>query len=129
MDLSNNGLQPGKPFHAFMNSQMDDTVLIKSASHLLQKTYFSALAQIIADRAAHLVQDETGLDIDPLRQVFDVRSFGKFHAPHPLWRDSASGQRLIRYLQEQPSLEPLPFTNGYEKPSGSILLVGTRKRG
>ena len=129
MDLSNNGLRPGKPFHAFLNSQMDDTVLIKSASHLLQKTYFSALAHIIADRSTHLVQDETGLDIDPLRQVFDVRSFGKFHAPHPLWRDSASGQRLIRYLQEQPSLEPLPFTIGYEKPSGSILLVGTRKRG
>jgi len=128
MDLSNNGLHPGKPMHAFMSSQMDDTVLIKSASHLLQKPYFSALAQLILERSAHLVQDETGLDIEPFRQVFNIRSYGKFHAPHPLWHNSASGQRLIRYLQDQPSLEPLPFTIGYEKPSGSVLLVGSRKR-
>ena len=127
MDLSNRGLQAGNPMHAFMSAQMDDTVLIKSASHLLQKTYFSALARIIEDRPAHLVQDETGLDIEPFKRGFDIRSYGKFNAPHPLWQNSPSGQRLIRYLQDQPSLEPLPFTIGYEKPSGSILLVGTRK--
>lgn len=128
MDLSNIGLQPGKSLHAFMSAQMDATVLIKSASHLLQKSYFSALADIIASKSVHVVQDETGLDIEPFRRAFDISSYGKFHAPHPLWHDSASGQRLIRYLQDQPSIEPLPFTIGYEKKSGSVLLVGTRKR-
>ena len=128
MDLSNNGLQPGKPFHAFMKSQMDGAVLIKSASHLLQKSYFSALADIIVEGSGHLVQDETGLDIELFRRAFEIRSYGKFNAPHPLWHDSASGRRLSRYFQEQSAMEPLPFTIGYEKKSGSVLLVGTRKR-
>ena len=127
-DLSNNGLKIGWRAHTFMRSQMDGAVLLKSASHLLQKPYFSALADIMVERAASVVQDETGLDIEPLRRTFEIRSYGKFHAPHPLWHDSASGQRLIRYLQDQPAIEALPFTIGYEKKSGSVLLVGTRNR-
>lgn len=127
-DLSNNGLKAGGRSHTFMRSQMDGVVLLKSASHLLQKSYFSALAELILERAPGVVQDETGLDIEPFRRSFEIRSYGKFHAPHPLWHDSASGQRLIRYLQDQPAIEPLPFTIGYEKKSGSVLLVGTRNR-
>lgn len=127
MDLSNNGLQPGKKFHAFMSAQMDDAVMVKSASHLLQKSYFSSLASIITDKSKSVVQDETGLDIEALRKPFNVRSYGKFYAPHPLWRGSVSGQRLIKYLSEQSGIEPLPFIIGYEKKSGSVLLVADRK--
>ena len=127
MDLSNNGLARGKRFHAFMAAQIHDAVMIKSASHLLQKPYFSTLAAIITDKARSVVQDETGLDIEPLRKTFDVRSYGKFHAPHPLWHGSASGERLIQYLSEQTGIEPMPFISGYEKKSGSVLLVGSRK--
>lgn len=127
MDLSNRGLSAGKRFHAFMRSQINDAVMIKSASHLLQKPYFSDLATIITDKARSVVQDETGLDIDPLRRSFDIRSYGKFYAPHPLWHDSSSGQRLIKYLSEQSGIEQLPFVIGYEKKSGSVLLVGSRK--
>jgi hypothetical protein len=127
-DLSNSGLKMGARSHTFMQSQMDGVVLLKSASHLLQKPHFSALAELIVERAPSVVQDETGLDIEPFRRAFEIRSYGKFHAPHPLWHDSASGQRLIRYLQDQPAIEPLPFTIGYEKKSGSVLLVGTRNR-
>jgi hypothetical protein len=127
-DLSNNGLKVGSRSHTFMRSQMDAVVLLKSASHLLQKPHFSALAELTVERAPSVVQDETGLDIEPFRRAFEIRSYGKFHAPHPLWHDSASGQRLIRYLQDQPAIEPLPFTIGYEKKSGSVLLVGTRNR-
>jgi len=127
-DLSNSGLKLGARSHTFMQSQMDGVVLLKSASHLLQKPHFSALAELIVERAPSVVQDETGLDIEPFRRAFEIRSYGKFHAPHPLWHDSASGQRLIRYLQDQPAIEALPFTIGYEKKSGSVLLVGTRNR-
>ena len=129
IDLSNSGLSAGHKFHAFMTAQMDDAVLIKSASHLLQNPYFSTLASVITDKAKSVVQDETGLDVEPLRKTFDLRSYGKFHAPHPLWQGSASGQRLIKYLSEQSGIEPLPFTIGYEKKSGSVLLVGSRKAG
>jgi hypothetical protein len=127
MDLSNNGLSANQKFNAFLSAQMDDAVMIKSASHLLQKPYFSTLASVITDRSKSVVQDETGLDIEPLRKAFDVRSYGKFHAPHPLWQGSVSGQRLIKYLGEQSGIEPLPFTIGYEKKSGSVLLVASRK--
>jgi hypothetical protein len=127
IDLSNKGVKPGNRFHAFLNGEIDDTVFLKSASHLLQKPYFSNLANLITDKAINVVQDETGLDIEPLRNSFDIRSYGKFHAPHPLWQDSASGQRLVKYLSDQTTVEPLPFVIGYEKKSGSLLLVSSRK--
>ena len=127
IDLSNKGVKLGNRFHAFLNGQIVDTVFLKSASHLLQKPYFSNLANVITDKARNVVQDETGLDIEPLRKAFDIRSYGKFDAPHPLWQNSESGQRLIKYLTDQTTIEPLPFVIGYEKKSGSLLLVSSRK--
>ncbi len=128
INLSDPGLKAGPRFHELLSAQIQDaTVLIKSASHLLQKPYFSALAAIISKRAHGVVQDETGLDIESMRHSFDVRSFGKFEAPHPLWAESASGVRLAQYMKEQPATEPLPFAIGYEKKGHSVLLLGTRK--
>jgi hypothetical protein len=73
-----------------------------------------------------VVQDETGLDIEVFSKHYQIDSYGKFLRPHPLWHDSPSGVRLRDFLSAKNSLQPLPFTIGYEKTSGSVLLVGTR---
>jgi hypothetical protein len=114
-DLSNNGLKAGGRSHTFMRSQMDGVVLLKSASHLLQKSYFSALAELILERAPGVVQDETGLDIEPFRRAFEIRSYGKFHAPQrlgtaadPLFAGSARHRAAALYdrLREKERLGP-----------------------
>jgi len=101
--------------------------LIKSASHLLQRSYFSNLADLITQRSKAIVQDETGLDIEVLNKTFKIDTYGKFVAPHPLWQNDPSGKRLREFFSEHKDLPVLPFKIGYEKPIGSVLLVGTRK--
>jgi len=126
MNLSNSGLNADPRLQQFLSSNTNDTIFIKSASHLLQKSYFSVLAGLITDRAQNVVQDETGLDIELFGKYYQIDSYGKFLRPHPLWHDSPSGVRLRDFLSAKNSLQPLPFTIGYEKTSGSVLLVGTR---
>ena len=126
MNLSNSGLLAEPRLQQFLATHTNDTIFIKSASHLLQKNYFSILAGLITDHAQSVVQDETGLDIELFTKHYQVDSYGKFLRPHPLWHDSPSGVRLRNFLSAKTSLEPLPFTIGYEKTSGSVLLVGTR---
>ena len=126
MNLSNSGLGAEPRLQQFLASHTNDTIFIKSASHLLQKNYFSILAGLITEHAHNVVQDETGLDIALFTQHYQIDSYGKFLRPHPLWHDSASGVRLRDFLSAKNPLQPLPFTIGYEKTSGSVLLVGTR---
>lgn len=126
MNLSNSGLNADPRLQQFLSSNTNDTIFIKSASHLLQKNYFSILAGLITDHAQSVVQDETGLDIELFGKHYQIDSYGKFLRPHPLWHDSPSGVRLRDFLSAKNSLQPLPFTIGYEKTSGSVLLVGTR---
>ena len=126
INLSNAGLKTDSVQRKFLASQMAATVFIKSASHLPQKSSFSVLTDLIATKAKVLVQDETGLDINLINQHFKVEAHGRFNGPHPLWKDSASSMRLKDFLSAQRSITQLPFVMGYEKPSGSILLVATR---
>jgi hypothetical protein len=126
MNLSNSGLLAEPRLQQFLATHTDGTIFIKSASHLLQKNYFSILAGLITEHAQSVVQDETGLDIELLTKHYQVESYGKFLRPHPLWHDSPSGVRLRDFLSAKTTLQPLPFTIGYEKTSGSVLLVGTR---
>ena len=126
MNLSNSGLLAEPRLQQFLATHTDGTIFIKSASHLLQKNYFSILAGLITEHAHSVVQDETGLDVELLTKHYQVDSYGKFLRPHPLWHDSPSGVRLRQFLSAQTALQPLPFTIGYEKTSGSVLLVGTR---
>ncbi len=126
MNLSNSGLLAEPRLQQFLSTHTDGTIFVKSASHLLQKNYFSILAGLVTDHAQSVVQDETGLDIELFTRHFQVDSYGKFLRPHPLWHDSPSGVRLRNFLNAKTTLQPLPFTIGYEKTSGSVLLVGTR---
>ncbi len=102
-------------------------VLIKSASHLLQNTYFSTMKNILIQNAKWITQDETGLDIVTYSENFNLQLFGKFIAPNKLWSKSPSAERLAKYYQEHPSKQELPFLLGYEKSGGSMLMIGQRK--
>jgi len=126
INLSNSGLKPDSLEWRFLSEHMASTVFLKSASHLPQKSHFSVLTDLIASRAQVLVQDETGLDIEVMKRHFRVDAHGRFNRPHPLWKDSASAQRLSDFLSERPAIAQLPFVMGYEKPSGSIVLIGSR---
>jgi len=101
MNLSNSGLNADPRLQQFLSSNTNDTIFIKSASHLLQKNYFSILAGLITDHAQSVVQDETGLDIELFGKHYQIDSYGKFLRPHPLWHDSPSGVRLRDFFKRK----------------------------
>ena len=85
------------------------------------------MKNVLLENAQWITQDETGLDIVPYSEKFDLKLFGKFIAPNNLWAKSPSAQRLASYYQEHPSTQELPFLLGYEKAGGSMLMIGKRK--
>ena len=70
------------------------------------------------------MQDETGLDIERLRQGWYVTAYGKFPSPHRAWTNNPHALRLVKYYRDNKSAGELPFKIGYRKEAGSALLVG-----
>jgi hypothetical protein len=126
-NISDSGLENQAHFVKAFQRKSSQVVLIKSASHLLQNTYFSTMKNVLIQNAKWITQDETGLDIVPYSENFNLQLFGKFITPNNLWAKSPSAQRLAKYYQEHPSKQELPFLLGYEKAGGSMLMIGQRK--
>jgi hypothetical protein len=126
-NISDSGLETRPNFVKAFERKSSQVVLIKSASHLLQNSYFSTMKQVLIQHAQWITQDETGLDIIPYSENYDLQLFGKFIKPNTLWAKSPSAQRLAAYYQEHPSKQELPFLLGYEKAGGSILMIGQKK--
>lgn len=126
-DLSNTGFEKRPEFAQAIARKSSQVVLLKSASHLLQNPKFSKMSDTLIANSKWVTQDETGLDITPFSNNYNLELYGKFVAAHPLWAKNESAQRLAKYFSSHPSKEDLPFILGYEKQGGSILLVGERK--
>jgi len=126
-NISNHGLADHPAMVKAFERKSSQVVLLKSASHLLQNTYFSSMKNILLKHAQWITQDETGLDIVPYAQHFDIQLFGTFIKPSNLWAKSPSAHRLVQYYQEHPSKQELPFSLGYAKAGGSVLMIGKRK--
>jgi hypothetical protein len=126
-NISDSGLENQAHFVKAFQRKSSQVVLIKSASHLLQNTYFSTMKNVLVENAKWITQDETGLDIVPYSDNFNLQLFGRFIAPNNLWAKSPSAQRLAKYYQDHPSKQELPFLLGYEKAGGSMLMIGQRK--
>lgn len=126
-NISDAGLEKNEKYQKAFARKSSDVVLVKSASHLLQNTYFSKMKNILISKAKWITQDETGIDIVPLSENFDIQLFGKFIKPNNLWANSPSAIRLANYYEKHPKTENLPFYLGYNKLGGSMLMVAKRK--
>lgn len=129
VDLSNYGLRKNATNRNWLTKVKSGVLFLKSASHLLQSPSFSIAADlIIAAPPAFLVQDETGLSFGNVSDHYSLTRYGELTAPHTLWKDNPSAQAFVKDFENNPAKGPLPFRIGYEKESGSALIVGRRKQ-
>lgn len=128
MDLSDRGLRRAGREYKWIEGEMAHTVLIKSASHLLQLPNFSNLAHLITHQSGRVVQDETGLDVLRLSRFDQISVHGGFTDPYELWRESVAMGRLREFVREQIASETPPFPFGYRKPAGTFILIATGAR-
>ena len=126
INLSNSELVNAPKITQYLSNNLHDTIFLKAASHLLQSPNYSLLADMIVKQSSIIVQDESGLDIKLFSEFYKIKAYGKFERFQKLWQLSPSAKRLSEFLESNSTQQPLPFTLGYEKPKGSLLLIGTR---
>jgi hypothetical protein len=82
---------------AWIERMAEHLTVIKAASHLLQRPAFSILRDAIVERAAGVIQDETGIEYERLAQAFIVTLHGRFEKPHRLFREDAQRSLAAAY--------------------------------
>jgi hypothetical protein len=128
IDLSNRGLRADGAGTALLHRNASDVVFLKSASHLLQHRSFSDLASLLTSPAApFVVQDETGLPVELLEKNYNLTLYGHYTAPQSLWAHDAGAKAFVDLFAHHDIKGTLPYVYGYEKRSGSAVVVGRRR--
>jgi hypothetical protein len=125
MDLSDSIIAKNPANRAFIERAVANRTLVKAASHLLQKHYFSILRTAILKSAPSVVQDETGVEYALFADSFKSRLYGKFEKPHNLFQTNQQKSLAQGYLESK-DIKPLSFRLGYDKTAGSAVVVATR---
>jgi hypothetical protein len=114
MDLSDGFLKSHAPEMSWLKKSAGHPTLLKAASHLLPKPYFSACRAAIVDSAPLLIQDETGLEYGDLKKIGLVRLYGRFSGVFRLFNQNSQRELAAAYLNAGPQ-GVLPFAFSYQK--------------
>ncbi len=125
MDLSDGVIVKHPSHKAFIEQASGNRTLVKAASHLLQRPYFTILRNYILKNAPSVIQDETGIEYSALAGAFKTRLYGSFVKPHNLFQTSMQTS-LAKAYQEARDVKPLAFRLGYDKTAGSSVVVAAR---
>ena len=109
------------------NLQVGGT-LVKSASYLMHKKYFSTVRGLILARGQAVVEDDSGIPFHFLdRAVWDVRLFGTYTKPIAMFAEWYQEDLVAAYAASKEP-EPLEFGIGYKwQPKQSTLILGIRR--
>ncbi|BDW10583.1 hypothetical protein PSHI8_06650 [Polynucleobacter sp. SHI8] len=125
MDLSNDGMKDSPAHLAFFRESAKSPVLLKAASHLPQHKGFTMIRDEMLNNAPMVVQDETGLDYQPLNQQFNTVLYGSFVKAYKVF--STYNTELAKAYKLRDDEKKLPFRIGYFKDGNYALIVATRK--
>lgn len=126
-DLGNGGLGKRPENRRMIEAFAKNPMLLKAASHLLQRSNFSTLRNAVLANAPLVVQDETGLEYDAMAREFNVKLYGEYVSPHRLFKEATNPTLVKAYQDRAKEVRPLDFRLGYKKVAGSAIQVATRK--
>lgn len=127
LDLSDAYLKSHEPQRQWLERLARQPVLLKAASHLLQRPGFTVVREAIVAAAPLVVQDETGLDHDQLAKIGDVALYGRFVRPYKLF-DRNSQQSLAAAYRSAARVGELPFSFSYIKSADQRSVQVARRR-
>jgi hypothetical protein len=125
LNLENSRLKRKPGTTAYLKSLPDTITLVKAASYLMHKPYFSTIRGTILDKSRVVVEEDSGIPYRYFDQVWDVRLFGTYSEPIQLFKDW--NQDDLKTAYSGPSVLPLDFGIGYRHRGQSNLLVAVRK--
>jgi hypothetical protein len=119
------GRKPGTQKYLACLPEAD--TLIKSASYLLHRPYFSLVRNTILSRSRLVVEDDSGIPYRFFNQsAWDVRLHGAYNEPIDLFRNWRQDDLKLAF-DSRPDVLPLDFAIGYGHVRGSNLLVAARR--
>jgi hypothetical protein len=127
LDISDDALAQKDNFERYAHTLPDCTTIIKSASFLMHKDFFSRIRALVLDRSAYILQDDSGV---PLRfflnDNWNVDYYGFYERPIRLFANYF--QRDLLSNMRAKSSGRLPFSYGYDYTRGASNLVMAKKR-
>ncbi len=131
LDVSDGQLSYYPEFVPWLRSFEAPAVLLKSASYLLHGANFRKVRAAIRDRAALVVQDDTGMPYRILRESgFRISLYGQYERPVKLFENRYQ-QDLDQAFESAGNSDPVPFPFGYNwrKEGRSGVIVARRPAG
>jgi hypothetical protein len=112
---------------AYLKNLPDTITLVKAASYLMHRPYFSIIRNTILSKSRVVVEEDSGIpyhDFDPA--AWDVRLFGTYSEPIQLFKKWGQEDLKIAYAAGT-GVQPLDFGMGYRRRGQSNLLLAVRK--
>lgn len=121
-DLSNGGFKKRPGLEAYLRRNAASCfTLIKSASYLCRKPYFSTIRNLVLDRSYGVLQDDSGLAFASFdRKLWGITLYGRYEGPVELFKEYFEPDL---YEAMKQSAKPLGFRFGYARTSSLTLAV------
>jgi hypothetical protein len=126
LDLSDEYLKSHPHEAQWLKNCSKNPTLLKAASHLLPKPYFSICRTDVVEGAPLLVQDETGLEYKDLKKIGPVKLYGRFVEAHKLFDPNSQRDLAAAYVESRQT-SPLPFSYSYQKAADRRSLQVVRR--
>jgi hypothetical protein len=125
-DISDSGLK-GSGFLDFCRPLAPGNSLVKSASYLMHKSYFSNIRAFLLEHSETLVQDDSGIPcVFLLDGRWQLRLFGAYPGPIALFKEHHQPRLAALYREARPT--PLDFGIGYRHRKGESTWIVATKR-
>jgi hypothetical protein len=128
LNLENTRIRKKPGTLKYLNGLPETVTLVKSASYLMHKTYFSTTRNLVLSKSRVLVQDDSGVPFryfDP--QTWDVHLYGIYVPPIELFQNWEQDDLKTAFADPK-NVQPLSFAIGYRHRLESNLLVGVRTK-
>lgn len=129
LNLTNTRLKRKPGTTKYLNDLPFTATLVKSASYLMHKRYFSEIRTTILAKSAVVIEDDSGIPYHYFDQtMWDVHLFGAYDKPIDLFKNWVQDDLKAAYDAKQ-NVQPLDFGISYKFRMGeSNLLLALRKK-
>jgi hypothetical protein len=112
----------------YLHDLPETVTLVKSASYLMHKPYFSTTRSLILSKSRVIAEDDSGIPYHYFdAPTWDVHLYGTYLGPIDLFKDWFQDDLKAAFASAK-DVQPLGFGIGYRHRLESNLLVGVRKK-
>lgn len=124
LDVSDAALKHYPEFTDWLRDFTPPMVLLKSASYLLHGPGFKAVRQFVLERAALIVQDDTGVPYRTLVDAgFALHLHGQYEVPVELFKTRHQDDLAAAFKAQEQAPVPFPFGYNWRKQGKSFVIV------